>query len=165
MAKLIAGATPHVDDDAHQPLGDGRQVVETPSSEGVVVPQEAPVVAPAVSLNPFADLAGLNLGASYVDDGIKVTRKLLALPMNSPDKRQFFRAIRESQAFIARIYERPVPGEPRRRGHLEQLQHLLDAGPRRRGHRQGRHPGLRLEGPEQRGVRLVHRADAVLPER
>ena len=52
-----------------------------------------------------------------------------------------------------------------RRGHLEQLQHLLDAGPRRRRHRQGRHPRLRLEGRDQRGVRLVHRADAVLPRR
>jgi len=111
MAKTIAGAAPHDDDDARQPLEDGRPVVETPSSEGVVAPQETPVVAPEVSLNPFADLASLNLGASYVDDGIKVRRKLLTMPMGSPDKRQFFRAIRESQAFIARIYARPVPGE------------------------------------------------------
>ena len=49
----------------------------------------------------------------------------------------------------------------RRRGHLEQLQHLLDAGPRRRRHRQGRRPGLRLEGRDRRGVRLVHRAAAL----
>lgn len=111
MAKSVAGDAPLGGDDARQPLEDGRQVVETPSSGGVVSPQDTPVVEPAASLNPFADLAGLNLGASYVDDGIKVKRKLLALPMNSPDKRQFFRAIRESQAFIARIYERPVPGE------------------------------------------------------
>ena len=34
----------------------------------------------------------------------------------------------------------------RRRGHLEQLQHLLDAGPRRGRDRQGRRAGLRLEG-------------------
>ena len=52
-----------------------------------------------------------------------------------------------------------------RRSHLEQLQHLLDARPRRRRHRQGRRPGLRLEGDDQRRVRLVHRADAVLPRR
>ena len=114
MAKLIAGAAPHGDDDdVRPPLEDGRQVVETPSSEGVVAPQETPVVAPEVSLNPFADLASLNMGASYVDDGIKVKRKLLTMPMGSPDKRQFFRAIRESQAFIVRIYERPVPGDLR----------------------------------------------------
>jgi len=30
------------------------------------------------------------------------------------------------------------------------------------GDRQGRHPRLRLEGHDERGVRLVHRADAVL---
>jgi hypothetical protein len=113
MAKLIAGATPHVDDDAHQPLEDGRQVVETPSSEGVVVPEEASVVASTVSLNPFTDLASLNLGASYTTDGIKVKRKLLTMPMGSPDKKQFFRAMREETDFIARIYERPVPGDLR----------------------------------------------------
>ncbi len=111
MAKLIAGAAPHGDDDVRQPLEDGRQVIETPSSEGVVAPQEAPPVAPAVSLNPFADLASLNLGASYTTDGIRVKRKILAMPMGSPDKKQFFRAIREETDFIARLYERPVPGE------------------------------------------------------
>lgn len=113
MHKSIPGNTPHEDNDARQPLEDGRPVVETPSSDGVAAPQETPVVEPVASLNPFADLASLNLGASYVDDGIKVKRKLLTMPMGSPDKRQFFRAIREAQAFIARIYERPVPGELR----------------------------------------------------
>ena len=111
MAKLIAGAAPHGDDDVRQPLEDGRQVVETPSSEGIVAPQETPVVAPAVSLNPFADLASLNLGANYTTDGIRVKRKLLTMPMGSPDKKQFFRAIREETDFIARVYERPVPGD------------------------------------------------------
>ena len=53
----------------------------------------------------------------------------------------------------------------RRRGHLEQLQYLLDARSRRGRHRQGRHSGLRLERGNQRGVRLVHRADALLPRR
>ena len=37
----------------------------------------------------------------------------------------------------------------RRRSHLEQLQHLQHPGPRRLRHRQGRHPGLRLEGHER----------------
>ena len=40
------------------------------------------------------------------------------------------------------------------------LQHLLDAGPRRRGDRRGRRPGLRLEGRDARGVLVVHRAGA-----
>jgi len=113
MAKLIAGAAPHGDNDVRQPLEGGRQVVETPSSEGVVAPQETPVVAPAVSLNPFADLASLNLGANYTTDGIKVKRKLLTMPIGSPDKKQFFRAIREEVDFTARLYERPVPGDMR----------------------------------------------------
>ena len=43
--------------------------------------------------------------------------------------------------------------------HLEQLQYLLDAGPRRGRHRGSRLPGLRLEGRDERGIRLVHRAD------
>jgi hypothetical protein len=112
MLKPNAGAAPHDDDnDARQPLEDGRPVVGTPSSDGVVAPQETPVVEPAVSLNPFADLASLNLGANYTTDGIKVKRKLLTMPMGSPDKKQFFRAIREETDFIARVYERPVPGD------------------------------------------------------
>ena len=48
----------------------------------------------------------------------------------------------------------------RRRGHLDELQHLLDAGPRRRRHRRRRRAGLRLEGRDARGVRLVPRAAA-----
>ena len=48
----------------------------------------------------------------------------------------------------------------RRRGPLGLLQHLLDAGSRRGGHRRGRHPGLRLEGRDARGVLVVHRAGA-----
>jgi hypothetical protein len=42
------------------------------------------------------------------------------------------------------------------------VQHLLDPGPRRRGDRQGRHPGVRLEGRDARGVLVVHRAGAHL---
>jgi len=113
MAKSVAGDPPLGADDARQPLEDGRQVVETPSSGGVVLPQETPVVEPAASLNPFADLAALNLGANYTTDGIKVKRKLLTMPMGSPDKTQFFRAIREETDFIARVYERPVAGDLR----------------------------------------------------
>ena len=45
------------------------------------------------------------------------------------------------------------------------LQHLLDAGPRRRGDRRRRHPGLRLEGRDARRVLVVHRADAHLAGR
>ena len=48
----------------------------------------------------------------------------------------------------------------RRRGPLVLVQHLLDPGPRRRGDRRGRHPGLRLEGRDARGVLVVHRAGA-----
>ncbi len=48
----------------------------------------------------------------------------------------------------------------RRRGPLGVLQHLLDPGSRRGGHRRGRHPGLRLEGRDARGVLVVHRAGA-----
>ena len=48
----------------------------------------------------------------------------------------------------------------RRRGHLDELQHLLDPGPRRGRHRQGRRPGVRLEGRDRGRVRLVHRAAA-----
>ena len=48
----------------------------------------------------------------------------------------------------------------RRRGPLGVVQHLLDPGSRRRGDRRGRHPGLRLEGRDARGVLVVHRAGA-----
>ena len=47
----------------------------------------------------------------------------------------------------------------RRHGPLELVQHLLDPGPRRRGDRRARHPGLRLEGRDRGGIRVVHRAD------
>ncbi len=53
----------------------------------------------------------------------------------------------------------------RRAGHLEQLQYFLHARSRRRGGGQSRHAGLRLERRDQRGIRLVHRAIAVLPRR
>jgi hypothetical protein len=116
MAINAAGAAPQDDDNdvfgAGVPSeGDRQPVGRSPSGSGSD-PQQGSTDA-AASLNPFTDLAALNLGASYVDDGIKVKRKLLTMPMGSPDKRQFFRAIREGQAFIARIYERPVPGELR----------------------------------------------------
>lgn len=65
------------------------------------------------TLNPFANLEALNLGANYTTDGIKVKRKLLTMPMGSPDKRQFFRAMSEEVDFVARVYERPIPGELR----------------------------------------------------
>ncbi len=48
---------------------------------------------------------------------------------------------------------------PRRRGALGLVQHLLDAGPRRRRHRQGRHARVRREGREPRGVLGLHRQD------
>ena len=48
----------------------------------------------------------------------------------------------------------------RRRGPLGVVQHLLDPGSRRGGDRRGRHPGLRLEGRDARGVLVVHRAGA-----
>ena len=47
----------------------------------------------------------------------------------------------------------------RRDGALELVQHLLDPGPCRRGDRRARHPGLRLEGRDRGGIRVVHRAD------
>ena len=56
-------------------------------------------------------------------------------------------------------------GCARRRGPLGVLQHLLDAGSRRGGHRRGRHPGLRLEGRDARGVLVVHRAGAHVARR
>jgi hypothetical protein len=115
MAKKVAGDAPQVDGDdvdAGAPSGgDRRSEAWTSSDDGGGQQQCSADAAP--SLNPFADLASLNLGASYVEDGIKVKRKLLTMPMGSPDKRQFFRAYREDKAFIARIYERPVPGELR----------------------------------------------------
>src|SRR5579864_2480387 len=39
---------------------------------------------------------------------------------------------------------------------IETLLHLLDAGPRRHGDRRPGHPGLRLEGRERGGIRVVH---------
>ena len=51
-------------------------------------------------------------------------------------------------------------GRARRGGALELVQHFLDAGPRGGGHRGGGRRGLRLEGHERGGIRLVHRADA-----
>ena len=47
------------------------------------------------------------------------------------------------------------------RGYLEQLQQVLDARPCRRRNRRHRRAGLCVEGRDGRGVRLVHRADAV----
>ena len=52
----------------------------------------------------------------------------------------------------------------RRRGPLVLVQHLLHPGPRRGGHRRGRHPRLRLEGRDAGGVLVVHRAGAQLAE-
>ena len=48
----------------------------------------------------------------------------------------------------------------RRRGDLDELQHLLDAGPRGRRHREDRRPRLRLEGRDRGGVLRVHRGAA-----
>ena len=82
------------------------------------------------------------------------------------------RRVRRDEAAQGRAHRRLPPHDDpdrgahrdadgaRRRGHLDQLQHLLDAGPRRRGDRQGRHPRLRVEGRDRGGVRLVHRAAA-----
>jgi hypothetical protein len=120
MAIKVAGDCPQGDDDDddegvfsdRQPLGGDPQPAKESRRDGDAAPRQDSAEA-GPPLSPFADLASLNLGASYVDDGIKVKRKLLTMPMGSPDKRQFFRAIREGQAFIARIYERPVPGELR----------------------------------------------------
>ncbi len=50
----------------------------------------------------------------------------------------------------------------RRRRALVLVQHLLDAGPRRRRDRRRRHPRLRLEGRDARGVLVVHGAGADL---
>ena len=66
------------------------------------------------------------------------------------------------------------PGRAGRRGPLGVLQHLLLAGPRRRGRRRRarrdrrRAPGgtgLRLEGRDPRGVLVVHRAGAAVARR
>lgn len=115
MAKSISGKSPQHGDDEHlQGEGASGKVLESqPLAEGDVQAGDGQGCDPTVSLNPFADLESLNVGANYPDDGIKVTRKLLTMPLGSPDKRQFFRAFREEQDFIARIYERPVPGELR----------------------------------------------------
>ena len=45
---------------------------------------------------------------------------------------------------------------PRRRRALGLVQHLLDPGPRRGRHREGRHRGLRLQGRVARGVLGLH---------
>ena len=45
---------------------------------------------------------------------------------------------------------------PRRRDSLGQLQHLLDAGPRRRRHRRQGHAGLRQEGRNARRILGLH---------
>ena len=45
----------------------------------------------------------------------------------------------------------------RRRGALGLLQHLLDPGPRRRGDRRRRRPGLRGQGRDARGLLDLHR--------
>ncbi len=57
------------------------------------------------------------------------------------------------------------PGAARRQRPLELVQHLFDPGSRRRGDRGARHPGVRLEGRDRGGIRVVHRADAVRPRR
>ena len=51
-------------------------------------------------------------------------------------------------------------GRARRRRPLVLVQHLLHPGPRRRRDRRRRHPGVRLEGRDARGVLVVHRAGA-----
>ena len=51
----------------------------------------------------------------------------------------------------------------RRLGALGQLQHLLHPGPCRRGHRQGRHPGVRLQGRNARGILGPHARRAHAP--
>ncbi|MFZ4638579.1 MAG: hypothetical protein ACOYMC_14310, partial [Pirellulales bacterium] len=86
MAINAAGAAPQDDDNdvfgAGVPSeGDRQPVGRSPSGSGSD-PQQGSTDA-AASLNPFTDLAALNLGASYVDDGIKVKRKLLTMPMGS----------------------------------------------------------------------------------
>ena len=54
------------------------------------------------------------------------------------------------------------PGRARCRGALGVVQHLLHPGPRRRRDRRRRHPGVRLEGRDARGVLVVHRPRAVV---
>ena len=56
-------------------------------------------------------------------------------------------------------------GRARRRGPLGVLQHLLHPGPRGGGDRRPRHPRVRLEGRDARGVLVVHRAGAALAGR
>ena len=50
----------------------------------------------------------------------------------------------------------PHAPPPRRHDPLELLQHLLDPGPRRRGDRGPGRAGVRLEGRDRGGIRLVH---------
>ena len=57
------------------------------------------------------------------------------------------------------------PGGAGRRRALGLLQHLLHPGPCRRRHRQGRRPGLRLEGRDPGGVLGLHHEGPVLPLR
>jgi len=109
MAKGIGNGP---DDENERSLSGGeRPEAGNAALEAVFEPAEGQGSEEVVNLNPFVDLASLNLGANYTSDGIKVKRKLLTMPLGSPDKRQFFRAFREEADFIARIYERPVPGE------------------------------------------------------
>src|ERR1700730_736005 len=51
---------------------------------------------------------------------------------------------------------------PRRRGPVGLVQHLLHPGPRRGGDRRPRHPRVRLEGRDPRGVLVVHRTGVAL---
>ena len=81
------------------------------------------------------------------------------------------RRVRRAEAAQGRAHRRlPAHDDPdrgadrdadrtRRDGALVVVQHLLDAGPRRCGDRGARHPGLRLEGRDRGGIRVVHRAD------
>ena len=50
-------------------------------------------------------------------------------------------------------------------GPVVELQHLQHAGPRGGRHRRHRRARVRLEGRDRRGVRVVHRADALLQGR
>ena len=53
----------------------------------------------------------------------------------------------------------------RRRRPLGLLQHLLDPGPCRRGDRRSRHPGVRLQGRDARGILGLHRPHVRLARR
>ena len=81
------------------------------------------------------------------------------------------RGVRRAAAPQGRAHHRLAPhdhpdGRPdrdaqgaRRRGPLGLVQHLLDPGPRRRRHRRGRHPRLRLQGRVARRVLGLHPQD------